>query len=247
YLLFWDIDWTMYRSPILEDEEVARRFIRPELGKSYGIFVDKEYAIDEIEYGEIEHMRTPGLEEVMERIPQKSQGVVSNGNGLSQRKKLVGLGVEHLLNPDLIYISGECIEQHLEQLEAQGCELDPGTIKTVRLMWEKPGDLMFRHAQEKLGQQGINIPFENFVYVGDRYDDMSAIKGIGGRGIFVAFWTLDNINRNAHLRQMYEQGKLVPYVEDTLRVKREQLCDVMIQHNEIEVVADFIEACFGHL
>jgi len=187
YLVFWDIDWTMTTMKLPEN------------------IVDKIHKsdIEDISEGEFELVKSPDLDEIMEKIGKERQGVISNGLTDRQYKKLKGLGVLKYLNPSLIMVSHELAKEDMEKKRYGWVDLFAKEIHSYRRKevpehlrntkvfaylkrWEKPSQLMICTAADRyIKEYKKQIEPLNVFMIGDRQRDMEAIVNYGGRGLHV--------------------------------------------------------------
>jgi len=231
YLVFWDIDWTMYTRKLPEDieDKIHNSKIEDILLGEFDIEIDGQ------------NLKTPDLDEVMEKLGNKRQGVISNGITDHQYKKLKGFGVIQYLNPCLIMISLDQAKQDMEKAHYKWNELTARSIYEKKRKeepledladtkefaylrkWNKPSIQMIYQAvdnyvvyYQKTHFKDIKIEPSNVFLIGDREWDMTCILEYGGRGIHVKSPNQDELtsvpeNQKERVREVgYEDFPQIP-------------------------------------
>ncbi len=186
-VVFWDIDGTLY-DPLINCPKWEEEL--PEKSDLDGI------NISHLKFW----MPYPGIKELLKKIPQNIQGIISNGYDLNQKNKILLLGVEDYFNPKLIFTSGG----EAERLLSSGYRKINGkkhiwAIDNMMGVTQKPEEYMFKRALQISG-----IKAENAIMIGNSWTDICGAQKAGMNSIYIS-GTEKNEEANPVL-----DGKIIP-------------------------------------
>ncbi len=157
--VIWDIDGTLYNDHAIDFKDEKKLF---SYAKRLG-----EHDKKSLEFWK----PYDGLLEVMKKIPQEKQGIVTNGYQAVQKDKLKILGVENLVNKELFFSSYGVAQNALMEddhpLQLYAMRNGEYSVDNIVLQTQKPQGYMLELVKESLGT-------DNFVFVGNRWYDVAA-------------------------------------------------------------------------